>query len=118
MLDVEPSDRQIEAMGGRRALFREMAAWLKVVQAHCGTMPILYISQTFVNKYMVDAPAALLRYQVWIARYGEYKPYVHLLLWQLSPYGRVAGIQGEVDINVFNGSRKQFQRFAAANGVR
>lgn len=118
VLDVEPSDKQIEAMGGRRALFREMAAWLKVVQAHCGTMPILYISQTFVNKYMVDAPAALLRYQVWIARYGEYKPYVHLLLWQLSPYGRVAGIQGEVDINVFNGSRKQFQRFVAANGVR
>ena len=118
VLDVEPSDRQIEAMGGRRALFREMSAWMQIVRKHCGTMPILYVSQSFVNKYMVDAPAALLRCQVWIARYGEYKPYVHLLYWQLSPYGRVSGIQGEVDINVFNGSRMQFRRFAAANGVR
>lgn len=118
VLDVEPSDEQIAAMGGKQALFREMAAWLRIVRNRCGTMPILYISQGFVNKYMVHAPSTLLRYQVWIARYGEYKPYVHLLYWQLSPYGRVAGIHGEVDINIFNGSRKQFQRFAAANGVR
>ena len=118
VLDVEPSDAQIAAMGGRQALYREMTAWLRVVKNYCGTMPVLYISQGFVNKYMARAPASLSRYQVWIARYGEYKPYVHLLYWQLSPYGRVAGIQGEVDINVFNGSRKQFQRFAAANGVK
>lgn len=118
VLDVEPSDQQIAAMGGRNAMYREMMAWLRVVKNHCGTMPILYISQGFVNKYMMNAPASLARYQVWIARYGEYKPYVHLLYWQLSPYGRVAGIQGDVDINVFNGSRKQFMRFAKANAVK
>jgi lysozyme len=48
---------------------------------------------------------------VWIARYGEYKPDVKLAVWQLSPNGRVDGIHGEVDINVFNGYQSQFDEF-------
>lgn len=77
--------------------------------------PILYISQTFINKYLNDsyADGKYLRdnYQVWIARYGEYKPDVHLAIWQLSPDGRVRGIRGEVDINVFNGYDDLFKEF-------
>ena len=48
---------------------------------------------------------------VWIARYGEYKPEVRLVFWQLCPDGRVSGITGEVDINVFNGYRDQLTSF-------
>jgi len=40
---------------------------------------------------------------VWIARYGEYKPDVNLVYWQLCQDGKVAGIHGPVDINVYNG---------------
>ena len=50
-------------------------------------------------------------YQVWIARYGEYKPDVNLVYWQLSPDGRVRGIKTEVDINVFNGFQKEFEEY-------
>lgn len=53
-----------------------------------------------------------------MARYGEYKPYVHLLYWQLSPDGRVRGIQGDVDIDVFNGSEEQFKRYLRAQTVK
>lgn len=111
MLDVEPSSSQIAAMGGAQGMFREMMAWLKAVEKACGKRPILYVSQTFVNKYMSDAPRDLLKYDVWIARYGEYRPYVKLLLWQLSPNGKVDGIVGDVDINVFNGSREDFEKW-------
>lgn len=117
VLDVEPTDRQIADMGGARAMYREMAAWVRYVKAACGTTPVLYVSQTFVNKYMENIPADLAQCQVWIARYGEYKPYVHLLYWQLSPHGRVAGIHGEVDINVFNGDRTQFAAYVATHRV-
>jgi lysozyme len=48
---------------------------------------------------------------VWIARYGEYKPDVKLVYWQLSPEGRVNGITGPVDINVFNGYQGQWEDF-------
>ncbi|MBF1605019.1 MAG: glycosyl hydrolase family 25, partial [Prevotella shahii] len=41
------------------------------------------------------------------------KPDVHLVYWQLCPDGRVQGIQGEVDINVFNGYKEVFDEFKA-----
>ena len=50
-------------------------------------------------------------YNVWIARYGEYKPNVHLVMWQLSPDGRVKGIKSDVDINIFNGYQDSFEEF-------
>lgn len=111
MLDVEPTTAQIAAMGGVAGMFREIMAWMRIVEQNCGRKPVLYVSQTFVNKYMDKAPRELLDHDVWIARYGEYRPYVKLLFWQLTPYGRVRGINGEVDINVFNGSREDFDKW-------
>lgn len=111
VLDIEPSHSQIAAMGGTEALFRNVRAWLKAVEQRTGVKPILYVSQTFVNRYLPDAPDLKRDYQVWIARYGEYRPDVKLAVWQLSPNGRVTGIHGEVDINVFNGFRTQWEEF-------
>lgn len=111
MLDVEPSDAEIRRMGGEEALFREMLKWLQAVEHASGRRPILYVSQSFVDRHMKHAPKSLLAYDVWIARYGEFRPYVKLLFWQLSPYGSVRGIHGDVDINVFNGSRKDFEEW-------
>lgn len=111
VLDVEPTQRQIAAMGGTGALFREIRAWLKTVEQATHVRPILYISQQFINRYLGEAPDLKRDYQVWIARYGEYKPDVKLAVWQLSPNGRVSGIHGEVDINVFNGYQTQFESF-------
>ena len=75
------------------------------------SFPVLYVGQLFVNNHLKYAPAELRNYDVWIARYGEYKPYVKLLHWQLTPYGRVKGIHGEVDINVFNGTKEAFNQY-------
>ena len=108
MLDVEPSHKQIERIGGRDVLFNRMLQWLHIVEQRTGRRPVLYVSQLFVNDYLSYAPESLLKYKMWIARYSEYKPYVHLEYWQLTPEGRVRGIHGEVDINVFNGSKAQF----------
>ncbi len=103
VLDVEPTDAQIRRAGGIDAVFRNVRDWLRVVEQRRGVRPILYISQSFVNKYLSKAPDIKKKYEVWIARYGEYKPDVHLVYWQLSPDGRVNGIHGDVDINVYNG---------------
>lgn len=111
VLDIEPSDGQITAMGGSKALWSNIRSWLQAVERRCGVKPILYINQRFVNKYLPDAPDIKRNYKVWIARYGEYKPDVRLAVWQLSPDGRVKGITGEVDINVFNGYSNQFKEF-------
>lgn len=111
VLDVEPSDKQIERMGGSEAMFKAIRVWLETVERHTGMRPILYINQMFVNRYLPDAPDIREKYPVWIARYGEYKPGIHLIFWQLSPDGKVRGITGDVDINVFNGYQSQFDEF-------
>ena len=118
VLDVEPSDGDIAKMGGAQALFRNIRVWLQAVERRCGVKPILYVNQRFVNKFLPEAPDVKRDYKVWIARYGEYKPDVKLVVWQLSPDGRVKGITGEVDINVFNGYQQQFDDFIASETIK
>lgn len=118
VLDVEPSDAQIRAAGGPEKMFQQIRVWLRMVKARCGVSPILYINQMFINKYLGMAPDIKRDYDVWIARYGEYKPDVRLAFWQLCPDGRVKGITGEVDINVFNGYKHQFEEFVATKSIK
>ncbi len=114
VLDLEPFPSQVKYMGGTAAMWSRVRDWLRIVEKHTGMRPILYISQTFVNRYLDAAPDIKHNYPVWIARYGEYKPDVKLWVWQLAPDGRVAGIHGEVDINVFNGYNDEFQQWLTA----
>ena len=118
VLDVEPSHRQICEMGGPDALFREVREWLRIVEKKTGVLPVLYVSQSFVNRYLRDEGELKRKYPVWIARYGEYKPDVKLVFWQLCSDGRVQGITGDVDINVFNGYDNQFQLFKKEQTIR
>ena len=118
VLDVEPSHAQIRAMGGPEALFRAVRTWMRTVGARTGTRPVLYVSQTFVNRYLPAAPDLKRDYNIWIARYGEYKPDVHLAYWQLCPDGRVSGIRPAVDINVFNGYRAEFDDFLSRECIK
>ena len=117
VLDVEPTKEQIKKMGGIYVLFARMRVWLRFVEREAGVKPILYINQTFVNRYLNLATDLKHNYQIWIARYGEYKPDVHLVYWQLCPDGRVRGIHGEVDINVFNGYQEAYDTFISTHTV-
>ena len=118
VLDVEPSAALIKEMGGTEVLLNRIRVWMKAVENHLGVKPILYVSQNFINKYLADANDIKEEYQVWIARYGEYKPDVKLAIWQLSPDGHVNGIHGEVDINIFNGYRDRFDEFLERSCLR
>ena len=118
MLDVEPTDALIRQMGGPDALMTALRQWLIIVERRVGVRPLLYVNQRFVNKYLMNYPDLIHNYQVWIARYGEYKPDVHLAIWQLSADGHVSGITPEVDINVFNGYQGQWEEFLHDNCIR
>ena len=111
VLDLEPSEREIRNIGGSVELFKRVRTWLKVVEEKTGMRPVLYINQMFVNRHLSYAPDIKAKYDVWIARYGEYKPDLRLLHWQLAPDGLVRGIKGHVDINVFNGYRPAYDRY-------
>ena len=110
VLDVEPTEAQIESIGDEE-LMRRIKVWMQIVERRTGKLPILYVNQSFIFKHMANATDIKQKYNVWIARYGEYKPDVKLVYWQLSSTGRVQGITGDVDINVFNGYQGQFADF-------
>jgi lysozyme len=111
VLDVEPTDAQIRKIGGSDALMKRIRIFMEYVEKRTGMRPILYVSQMFVNRHMANATDIKQKYNVWIARYSQYKPDVKLAYWQLCPDGRVDGITGEVDVNVFNGYQDQFTEF-------
>ena len=111
VLDVEPTEAQIRKIGGTEELLRRVRIFMEYVEKRTGMKPILYINQGFVNRHLANAADIKQRYNVWIARYGEYKPDVKLVYWQLTPDGRVNGITGPVDINVFNGYQGQWDEF-------
>ena len=111
VLDVEPSEAQIRQIGGDAELMRRIRQWMQIVEEHTGKRPILYVSQMFIRQHMKQADDIKQRYHVWIARYGQYRPDVKLLFWQLCPDGKVEGITGPVDVNVFNGYQGQFEEF-------
>ena len=117
VLDIEPSKSQVEQMGADR-MFQQIRIWLRAVERSTGVKPILYVNQMFVNNYLSKQPDLKRDYRVWIARYSEYKPDVRLAFWQLCPDGRVAGIQGDVDINVFNGYKSQFEEFIETETIK
>lgn len=84
-------------------LQHEVLSWLNVVEKHYGTTPILYTGYKFKTTYLNSPDFD--RYPYWIAHY-----YVDSLVykgkwafWQHTDVGKVDGIKGDVDINLFNG---------------
>lgn len=77
--------------------------WLSIIEKHYGVPPILYTYYSFKTQYLDDV--IFDRYPYWIAHYGvdevAYKGPWHF--WQFSDKGEVSGINGPVDLNVFNG---------------
>lgn len=111
MLDMELTEDEIFEMGGPQVLFKRIRQWMDIVERRTGKCPLLYAGQTFVMEHLNHIPPILAKYDLWIARYGEFKPAVHIQFWQLGDDGRVQGISGTVDIDVFNGSRTRFTEY-------
>lgn len=83
---------------------KEILTWLHVVEDHYHVKPILYTYYKFKEKYLSDQRFD--SYPYWIAHYyvdkmeykGEWK------FWQHTDAGRLPGIRGYVDFNLYNGS--------------
>ena len=91
-------------------LRHDVKVWLDIAEAAYGVKPILYTGYKFKMQYLntpeFDA------YPYWIAHY-----YVDKLayrgkwtFWQHTDCGRVPGIKGFVDCNIFNGSLQELRQ--------
>ena len=78
--------------------------WLDIVERHYGVKPIIYTYYKFKMHYLSDA--VFDDYPYWIAHYYveevEYKG--QWKFWQHTDVGRLPGIKGNVDFDIYNGS--------------
>lgn len=92
-----------------RKIAEGVCLWLRRVEAHYKVRPILYTNAAFYRQHLQRGVKG---YPLWIARYGwrtpETQPPWHF--WQYSDEGRLEGIGGKVDLNVFSGSLDELDR--------
>ncbi|MCR5469835.1 MAG: glycoside hydrolase family 25 protein [Prevotella sp.] len=100
VLDVEHKPKKQSDADFKASILQ----WLDIVERHYGVKPIIYTYYKFKMKYLSDP--VFNTYPYWIAHYyvdkveyeGEWK------FWQHTDVGRLPGIKGNVDFNIYNGS--------------
>lgn len=102
VLDIEqlPKHQPLDSL--RKGLKR----WLIAVEKHYGVQPIIYSGQKFYEDFLKEE---FPEYEFWIANYNFFVERMDdsWLCWQFSEKGSVPGITGNVDLNLFTGTREQ-----------
>ena len=94
---------------GKEALLKELNDFISEMEKHYACKPILYVTYESYDKYLMGEFEDL---DIWIRdiiKYPGLKDERQWLFWQYSNRGRVEGIEGFVDLNVFNGNMAEFE---------
>jgi lysozyme len=93
----------------------QMRRWLAVIEAHYGQRPVIYTTPEF---YRQNRLGEFRGYDFWLRSTARNPAQVYpderWSFWQYSATGRVDGIAGDVDLNLFAGNRAQWQSWVAA----
>lgn len=86
-----------------------------------GRTPMIYTYRYFWTDYMANT-TEFSEFPLWLAAYQDRAPepmggWDKIAFWQRSDSGRVNGITGNVDMNLFNGTDAHLQSFAAGNYI-
>ena len=111
VLDVEhkPKNKSVEDFQ------QDILTWLHIVEDRYHVKPILYTYYKFKEKYL--STPVFEDYPYWIAHYyvdnveykGEWK------FWQHTDVGKLPGIKGYVDFNIYNGSYYDLKKLTIGN---
>ncbi|MEX3010123.1 GH25 family lysozyme [Hoeflea sp. TYP-13] len=93
----------------------EMRDFLKRVEAHYGKRPMIY---TTVDFHSQNLEGYFTEYQFWVRSVADHPDNVYdrraWHFWQYTGTGRVPGITGDTDINVFVGNKEQWDIWLAS----
>ncbi|MQY42410.1 glycoside hydrolase [Epibacterium sp. SM1969] len=114
VLDMEwnPTSRTCTKRPSGKKVRAEARRFLSILERHYGKRPIIY---TTVDFYRDTGIGQLQGTEFWLRSVAGHPRDVYpgqsWTFWQYTGTGRVPGIQGDVDINVFRGSREAWQRW-------
>ena len=96
----------------------EAKVFLDIVEAHYGRRPIIYSTVDFYQENQMWRVGS---YPFWLRSVAAHPDEVyggrHWSFWQYTSTGLIPGVEGEVDINVFDGSPAQWAAFVAGGGA-
>jgi lysozyme len=105
VIDIEETGKL-----SKKEIVKNLKLFADGLKAHYGVRPIIYSNADFINDYLSED---FEEYIFWIAHYYVPKPVVSgkvkWLFWQHADKGVIHGCRELVDVNVFNGSRKDFK---------
>jgi lysozyme len=105
VLDVEVIDGATKA-----ELVAGVRQWLEIIETRYHVKPILYTNLKFYYKYLYGH---FEEYPIWMARYNIFQPRLaggrDWHFWQFADKGKMNGIYGYVDFNVFRGTQEELE---------
>ena len=102
VLDIEklPKSQSIDSLkvGLRR--------WLKKVEKHYKVKPIIYSGESYYTDFLKNEFSD---YPLWIANYNFWRNDLEAdwQFWQFTEKAQIQGIEGMVDLNIFNGDKNK-----------
>ncbi|MES2628458.1 MAG: GH25 family lysozyme [Bacteroidota bacterium] len=81
----------------------DLKIFCTLLEKEYGVKPIIYTGYRFYHNHLSSSEFA--EYPFWVAHYGkkDLSFLEHWKFWQFTDHGRVKGIKGAVDLNVFKG---------------
>lgn len=104
VVDVEITENM-----SREQVVEGLRTWLYLVELEYSIRPIIYTHYKFYNQFIVGE---FDKYPIWIAKYGDTPPRLgsaQWLFWQYGNKGKLKGIEGYIDLNVFRGSQEELE---------
>ncbi|MDI1256439.1 MAG: glycoside hydrolase family 25 protein [Flavobacterium sp.] len=111
VLDIEklPKEQSLDSLkvGLRR--------WLNKVELYYGVKPIIYTGEKYYENFLYEEFGD--DYPFWIANYNLAVDKIKddWLFWQFTERATVNGIDGNVDVNIFNGDKKELHYLTVGN---
>jgi lysozyme len=78
--------------------------WLTAVEKHYGVKPIIYSGESYYKDFLKEEFS---EYPLWIANYNFWRNDLESdwQFWQFTEKAKIEGIDGMVDLNIFNGDK-------------
>lgn len=96
-----------ENMPSANEVSKELISFLKTVRKVSGRKPIIYCDYDYYEDYLEGELKT--DYLLWICDYRR-KPACDWTFWQTTDKFKLAGIKGNIDFNIFNGSKSELKK--------